>query len=286
MVKTPRLAPYSMELPCMKFPVFVLFCALSVSACAQSTPAAADSAAKSPAGKRSDASKEAMVRSAIKALNPKLEADRIAPAPIPGFQEAIVRGQVLYFSDDGKYLLEGSLYDMQTKQDLSQIGISVVRREALANVPVSDRIVFAPVGVPKHTVAVFTDIECGFCRKLHSEIALYNKLGIAVEYLAFPRAGLDSPDALAMESVWCSDDRRKALTDAKNGRAVAPKRCANPVKAQYTLGQRIGLQGTPMIINSDGVALPGYLPPAELLKALDKLAAESKPKTATAAGGR
>jgi thiol:disulfide interchange protein DsbC len=278
-----------MELPCMKLPVFALFCALSVSACAQSTPVAADSAVKAPAGKRSDASKEAMVRSAIKALNPELEADRIGPAPIPGFQEAIVRGQVLYFSDDGKYLLEGSLYDMQTKQDLSQVGISVVRREALSKVPSTDRIVFAPVGPPKHTVTVFTDIECGFCRKLHSEIALYNKLGIAVEYLAFPRAGLDSPDAVAMESVWCSDDRRKALTDAKNGRPVAPKRCNNPVSAQYKLGQRLGLQGTPMIINSEGVALPGYLPPDKLLEALNKLAAESKKakaKVATAAGGR
>ena len=282
----------------MKLPVFVLFCALSVSACAQSTPATADKAVD-PAGKpadpkatvpavakRSDASKETMVRAALKALNPDIEADWVGPAPMPGFQEAIVSGQVLYFSDDGRYMVQGSLFDMQLKKDLSQVGISELRREQLQKVPPSDRIVFAPVGKPKHTVSVFTDIECGFCRKLHSEIAQYNKLGIAVEYLAFPRAGLESPDALAMESVWCSDDRRKALTDAKNGRPVAPKRCTNPVTAQYKLGQRLGLQGTPMIINSDGVALPGYLPPDKLLEALNKLALESKAKPATAAGGR
>jgi thiol:disulfide interchange protein DsbC len=151
---------------------------------------------------------------------------------------------------------------------------------------VTDRIVFAPAGMPKHTVSVFTDVECGYCRKLHSEIAAYNKLGISVQYLAFPRAGLGTPDWLAMESVWCSDDRRKAMTDAKDGRPVPPKRCNNPVTAQYELGQRIGLQGTPMIINSEGVALPGYMPPDQLLEALDKLAAESKAKVATAAGGR
>jgi thiol:disulfide interchange protein DsbC len=276
-----------MELPCMKLPVFALLCALSVSACAQSVPAAADKAAdpaaKTPGpiaattpGKPADGSKEAMVRAAIKALNPKLEADRIGPAPIPGFQEAIVAGQVLYFSDDGRYMLQGSLYDMQTKKDLSQAGISVLRRDELKKVPVADRIVFAPVGPRKHTLSVFTDIECGFCRKMHSEIADYNRLGIAIEYLAFPRAGLTSPDALAMESVWCSADRRKALTDAKNGRPVPPKRCSNPVAAQYGLGQRIGLQGTPMAINADGIALPGYLPPDKMLEALDKLAAEAK----------
>jgi thiol:disulfide interchange protein DsbC len=293
----PTVAPrtHSMELPCMKLPVFALLCALNVSACAQTTPAVADKsadpaakAATSPAstGGKQAGSKEAMVRAALKALNPKIEVDRIGPAPMPGFQEAIVGGQVLYFSDDGRYMLQGSLYDMQAKKDLSQVGLSELRREELEKIPVTDRIVFAPAGTPKYTVAVFTDIECGYCRKLHSEMAAYNKLGISVQYLAFPRAGLGSPDALAMESVWCSDDRRKALTDAKGGRPASPKRCTNPVTAQYNLGQRLGLQGTPMIINSDGVAMPGYMPPDQLLEALDKLAAESKGKVATAAGGR
>ncbi len=279
----------------MKFPVFALLCALSVSACAQSKPADADKAAAPEAGKaagaasgkQADTPKEAMIRAALKTIDPRVVPDRIAPAPMPGFQEVIVSGQVIYFSDDGRYMLQGSLYDVKAKKDLSQIGLSVLRRAALSKVPVSERIVFAPVGIRKHSVSVFTDIECGYCQKLHSEIAEYNKLGIAIEYLAFPRAGLASQDALAMESVWCSADRRKALTDAKNGRPVPPKRCDNPVAAQYKIGQQIGLQGTPMIINSDGVALPGYLPPDKLLEALDKLAAEekgAKDKVATAAG--
>lgn len=279
----------------MKFPVFALLCALSVSACAQSKPADADKAAAPEAGKaagaasgkQADTPKEAMIRAALKTIDPRVVPDRIAPAPMPGFQEVIVSGQVIYFSDDGRYMLQGSLYDVKAKKDLSQIGLSVLRRAALSKVPVSERIVFAPVGIRKHSVSVFTDIECGYCQKLHSEIAEYNKLGIAIEYLAFPRAGLASQDALAMESVWCSADRRKALTDAKNGRPVPPKRCDNPVAAQYKIGQQIGLQGTPMIINSDGVALPGYLPPDKLLEALDKLAAEekgTKDKVATAAG--
>ena len=304
-VQAPRFPNYPMELPCMKLPVFVLLCALSVSACAQPAPAVADqaaapdkaatlaanTAAPAPAagtpapGNAAVGSKEAMVRAAIKSLNPALTADYVGPAPIPGFQEAIVGGQVLYFSNDGRYMMQGSLYDMQEKKDLSQAGLSVVRRDELKKVPATDRIVFAPVGPRKHTITVFTDIECGYCRKMHSEMADYNKRGIAIEYLAFPRAGLTSPDALAMESVWCSADRRKALTDAKNGRPVPPKRCTNPVAMQYALGQRIGLQGTPMAVNVDGVALPGYLPPDKMLEALDELAAESKGTTA-AAGSR
>lgn len=278
----------------MKFPVFALLCALSLSACAQSTPAATDKAAAAgdkapgaPAPARpADAAKDAMVRAKLKELDARLVPDRVAPAAIAGFQEAIVNGQTLYFSDDGRYMLQGSVYDLKEKRDIGRDGLSALRREELAKIPVSDRIVFAPVGPAKHTVAVFTDIECGYCRKLHSQIAQYNKLGIAVQYLAFPRAGLGSPDALVMESVWCSDDRRKALTDAKNGQSIAPKRCDNPVATEYKLGQRLGLQGTPMIVDIDGEVLPGYMDPPAMLEALDKLAAERTKGSGTPAGGR
>jgi thiol:disulfide interchange protein DsbC len=281
-----------MESSRMKLPLFALLCALSVSACAQATPAGADTPAAAtaatdktpaaPAAKATvaDPSKEAMVRSALKSLNPQLEVESVSPAPIPGFQQAIVQGQVVYLSNDGRYMLQGSLFDMHEKQDLGEVAMSKLRREQLQKVPATDRIVFAPVGVPKHTVSVFTDIECGYCRKMHSEMAEYNKRGISIEYLAFPRAGLTSADAVAMESVWCSDDRRKALTDAKNSRPVPPKRCSNPVASQYKLGQRLGLQGTPMAINSEGFALPGYLPPDRMLEVLNEMAAKAKSKAA------
>lgn len=268
----------------MKLPLFALLCALSVSACAQTKPADADKAAGSDGGKASaGTADEAKIRAALKNLNPKLVPEHIGPGPIPGYQEVIFSGNVIYVSNDGRYLIQG-LMDLDTKEDLSQSGaLPALRRAELKKIPATDRIVFAPVGVRKHTVTVFTDIECGYCRKMHSEVGEYNKLGIAFEYVAFPRAGIGSPDALAMESVWCSADRRKALTDAKNGLPVPPKRCDNPVEAQHDIGQRIGLQGTPMVINADGVALPGYLPPARMLEALDKLAAEAK--TGTAAAG-
>lgn len=276
----PRHLLKMMEPARMKFPVFALLCALSLSACAQTAPAGADKAAAPP---KADAGTEKRVRAALAKIAPKAELDRVAPAAVAGFTEVITEGQTVYVSNDGRYLIQGSLFDIDKKEDISQLGLSVVRRAELSKIPATDRIVFAPVGPAKHRVAIFTDIECGFCRKLHEDIAEYNKRGIAIEYLAFPRAGLQSADGVAMQSVWCASDRRKALTDAKAGRPVPPTACKNPVADQYESGRRMGLTGTPMIINEDGLMLPGYLPPDKMLESLDKLATQSK--AAQAAGG-
>ncbi|MFD0724124.1 disulfide isomerase DsbC N-terminal domain-containing protein [Lysobacter brunescens] len=268
----------------MKYPVFALLCALSLSACAQTAPAGADKAGASAAATKPEGDVEKRIRAALASIAPKAELDRIAPAPIPGFMEVITEGQTVYVSNDGRYMIDGYLFDIAKKENLSELGLSVVRRAELAKIPASDRIVFAPVGPARHRVAIFTDIECGFCRKLHEDIAEYNKRGIAIEYLAFPRSGLRSPDGLAMQSVWCASDRRQALTDAKAGRPVPPMACKNPVADQYESGRRMGLTGTPMIINEDGLMLPGYLPPDKMLESLDKLAAQGKGAQATAGG--
>ncbi len=214
---------------------------------------------------------DARAVNALHKVNPNLQVDRVAAAPMPGFRELIVAGQTLYVSDDGRYVMQGSLYDVNSKKDLSQDTMAAMRREELAKVPASQRIVFAPAN-PKYTVSVFTDIQCGYCQKLHSQIAQYNAQGIAVEYLAFPRMGLASEDATQMEAVWCSADRKKALTDAKSGKRINAPRCTNPVAMEYNLGQRLGLAGTPMIVAPNGVAAPGYLDPTNLKLWLDAVA--------------
>jgi protein-disulfide isomerase len=161
---------------------------------------------------------EARVSQALRELDPRIQVESIQPSPIPGFREVIATGQVVYVSDDGKYLFQGGLLDIAKRKDMSEAAMAKLRLEILKTLPVEDRIVFAPAGKPKHTVVVLTDIECGYCRKFHNDIAEYTKRGIEVEYLAFPRAGLASADYRSMVSVWCAPDRRKALTDAKNGR--------------------------------------------------------------------
>jgi thiol:disulfide interchange protein DsbC len=128
--------------------------------------------------------------------------------------------------------------------------------------------VFAPRET-KHTVTVFTDVDCTYCRKLHAEMKQYNDLGIRVRYLFYPRSGPDSESWTKAEQVWCSANRNEALTRAKRGDSLTAKACANnPVARDYELGQDVGLRGTPAIILPSGELLGGYVPPAMLIKRL------------------
>ena len=210
-----------------------------------------------------------------------MRVDRIEAAPIDGFRQVIVGGQVVYVTDDGKYLLQGTLLDVAERKDLNEVAMSDLRREMLATVPARDRIVFAPEA-PKYTVSVFTDVDCGYCRKLHGEIDAYNEQGIAIEYLAFPRMGPGSENFDEMVAVWCAEDPRAALTKAKGGGEIRGT-CTSPVAMQYALGQRLGLTGTPMIVAPDGSQLGGYVPPQRLREMLDELAARSAPADASPA---
>jgi len=259
---------------------FALLCLASLSACAQpaspaKAPAKPAAAAPAPAGT------DQRVRAALTTLDPDFKPDYIGAAPFPGFREVVVGGQVLYVSDDGRYLIQAQPFDIQARQFAASEGLLAYRRDQLAKVPRSERIVFSPPN-PKYTISVFTDIECGYCRKLHSEIDELNRQGIAVEYLAFPRMGLGSQDYKDMVSVWCAPDRKQALTAAKNGKPVTERSCKSPVNMEYDLGQRLGVNGTPAIFGPDGMQLGGYLPPAQLRAALDKRGAVG---AAAAAGG-
>jgi len=270
-------------MPMIRLLFAALLGALSLTACAQAPQApGADAKAAPAAANAGGGAVDAKVREAIKRLNPQISIEYIGVAPLPGFREVIAGGQLVYISDDGRYLVQGAVVDLQGGNRELMKGSPAMARyrsELIKSVPHADRIVFSPPNA-KYTVSVFTDIECGYCRKLHSEIAEINRQGIAVEYLAFPRMGLGSQDHKDMISVWCSSDRKKALTEAKSGRPVQSRDCTNPVTMEYNIGQRVGVDGTPAIFAADGTQLGGYLPPAALRKALDDLAAEQ-----TKAGG-
>jgi len=267
----------------MKALLPLLLCAASLTACAEAPDAAGTAADASGAGAvgglappPAAGSADERALEALHSINPSIEVDHLGPAPLPGFREAVVGGQMVYISDDGRYLLQGALFDVREKADLSQAGMADVRRRLLATIPASERIVFAPED-PDYTVSVFTDVECGYCRRLHADIEEYNRLGIAIEYLAFPRMGPASEDFRKMVSVWCAADRRAAMTAAKEGSRVQARDCTSPVARHYDIGRRVGLTGTPMIVTEDGTQMPGYMPPADLRAALDRLAAEAKP---------
>lgn len=194
--------------------------------------------------------------------------DDVRLSVIPGVYEVTREGAVLYVTRDARYLLAGDVYDLDTDDNLTDARRRAVRMQILGNVPESQMIVFAPKE-PRYTVTIFTDIDCGVCRELHSQIAEYNRAGIAVRYLMYPRSGPNTESWEKAERVWCAANKRDALTRAKRGETVkSPKCAADAVLRDYELAQNFMLRGTPSIFLPSGELIPGYLPPAALLARL------------------
>jgi thiol:disulfide interchange protein DsbC len=204
--------------------------------------------------------------------------ENIKPSPIDGWY-MIQKGSVLaYISKDGRYLLQGDLIDLESQVNLSEESRTHARRDLMAELDDNDVIVFAPKDV-KYTVSVFTDVDCTYCRRLHSQIEQYMANGIEVRYLLYPRGGPASAAWNTSEAVWCAKDRGEALTLAKLDREFDSSACdASAVQQHYILGQEVGLSGTPAIVLDDGELIAGYLPPDALRMRLEQKAAAAVPK--------
>ncbi len=211
---------------------------------------------------------EAVIKQSLSRAIPAAAIDHVVPSPLDGISEVLVGMNVFYVSNDGKYVFEGKLIDMSTRTNLTEAILGKVRKEAISAIDEKSMIVF-PAKDERHTITVFTDIDCGYCRKLHNEIDAYNAEGITVRYLSFPRSGPDTPSYDKAVSVWCADDRNKAMTTAKSGGKLPAKDCANPVRDHFNVGVEMGVAGTPAIVMENGVLLPGYLPAKKLAEELD-----------------
>ena len=213
------------------------------------------------------AAPEDTIRSSLTKAVPDIKIDSISRSPIDGLYEVMVGSQIMYVTGDGRHFLDGRIVDLKSREDLTEPRLSGARKRLVDGVGESEMIIFEPAGETKHTVTVFTDIECGYCRKLHSQIAEYGKEGIRVRYLFFPRSGKGSPAYTEAISVWCAGDaaaRREAMTTAKAGKPIAEKTCANPVDEHMAVGEELGLRGTPAIITETGEMIPGYVEPKRL----------------------
>ncbi len=216
----------------------------------------------------------ATVNSALKKLIPTETPDRVTASPIKGLYEVAYGTTIFYISEDGKYLLQGDLIDVADRKNLTSFTRRAARGDIAKSIKKEDTIVFAPKDKKAdHVVYVFTDIDCPYCRKLHNEIGDYNKAGIEVRYLMYPRAGIGSPSYQKAVDVWCAKDRAAALTKSKAGEAVPKGSCKNPIKEQMALGEEVGVTGTPAILLQTGDLIPGYRPAADLKKILDSVAA-------------
>jgi len=202
------------------------------------------------------------------AANENIRVRSIQPSKIPGLYEVQIIGKgIIYMEKAGGYFIDGKMLQIVGKEvvnitDKSMVGL---RADLMAGVKKEDSIVFSPAGEVKASVAVFTDVDCGYCQKLHKEVPALNEMGIEVRYLAYPRAGINSNSYRKIASAWCASDRQAAMTKLKQREEIAENVCeGNPVAAQYELGQQIGLTGTPAIVLDNGELIPGYMPAKSL----------------------
>ena len=215
----------------------------------------------------------AETKAQITALKAKLkgkfrsEPSSIKQSQLPNIFEVMYGTEVVYFSADAKYFIAGDMIELETRTNLSDFAKQSVRKEIM------NREDFKPVVFKakdeKHILTVFTDIDCGYCAKLHREMPQINAKGITVEYLMFPRAGLQSKSYEKAVSMWCADDQQQSMTDAKERREITSKTCENPIASQYNLGQEVGVTGTPALVTSTGKLIPGYMPADRLAAMLD-----------------
>lgn len=195
-----------------------------------------------------------------------VQSSEILPAPVAGMKAVLTSSGVLYVTEDGKHIIQGPMYDVSGAQPVNVTSQMLMPH---LNALAKEMIVYkAPQ--EKHVITVFTDITCGYCQKLHSEMADYNALGITVRYLAFPRQGIGSEAEKDMKAVWCAKDRNKAFDDAMSGKGVKPASCDMDIANHYALGVQFGVNGTPAVVLNDGYVVPGYQAPAEMKAFLDQ----------------
>lgn len=218
------------------------------------------------------AAPEDTIREQLLKLDSNIPILSISPAQIQGMYEVELKtGEVLYSDAKGEFYLLGQLYQLSDEKgfvNLTEQKQNAMRKDELAAVKDEKKIVFKAQGVEKSSVYVFTDVDCGYCRKLHQEVPELQKMGISVQYLAFPRGGQQQPAFQKMVNIWCSDDTQKAMSDVKGGGSLENTTCENPVLEQFELGQKLGVNGTPAIFTAEGQQIGGYLPANRLAAVL------------------
>ena len=182
----------------------------------------------------------------------------LSESPIAGVYELVSGGTIFYVNEAGTLLIEGDMIDLENRVSLTEEKLGKLHMGMIADLTESEMLIYQPDEPTDRSITVFTDISCGFCQRLHKEIDTLLESGVAVRYLMFPRAGLNTPAAQALESVWCNDDPQAAMTTAKAGGRVPPSSCVNPMEQHVALAQQVGLRGTPLIYLDSGERIPGY----------------------------
>lgn len=226
--------------------------------------------AETTTAEAADMTPEQQLRESMARLAPDMEITAIAESVMPGVYEVTSGAQIFYLTPNGKYMLEGSIIDLEQRVDISEQRRGSLQMSLINSIPEDQMVVFNnEAGNADRSITVFTDSDCGYCQKLHQEIDAITDANIRVRYLMFPRAGIDSASSRELESVWCSDDQQGAMTIAKTGGQVPEASCENPIQSHVDLARQVGLRGTPLIYLDNGTKIPGYQPAAELVKMIE-----------------
>lgn len=206
------------------------------------------------------------IESRLAEVVPDVTPDAIQPSAIPGVYEVRFGTDILYVSEDGRYLLQGSLIDLETRDNLTDKSLRSVRAEVFDGIPDDELTVYVPEGEVRHVLNIFTDPNCPFCRQLHEEMQTYLDAGVKVRYLIYPVLGRESPTI--MRDIWCAESRTDAMDRAKAGRAIPSADCPTPAEEHLALGRELGISGTPATITDGGELISGFRPATEVIEAL------------------
>jgi len=204
---------------------------------------------------------EKLSASIVLASQGQLQIDSVKVTPLPDIYEVeLSTGEILYSHSSGDYLFAGDMYRTETTGliNLSSDTRQMRNLEKVAAIPEDEMIIYTPDEI-RASITVFTDVDCTYCRALHREIEDLLEMGIQVRYMAYPRGGMEAGSYDKMISVWCSDDRHKSLSQAKNGQNLPARDCETPILDHYDLGNQLGITGTPALVFPDGRVIPGYV---------------------------
>ena len=227
-----------------------------------------------------DASHGSIALEKLRAARPDFEFQLDGQSAIPGYLRVVVKnGPTLYVATEGSHFFDGDVYQIGPSGfiDVEDLRFTAERKRWIANINADDMIVFSPKGEKRAIINVFTDIDCGYCRKMHREIDQLKAYGIEVRYLAYPRSGVDSEGYRKMVTAWCAPDRKDALTRMKRGEDMPIALCSDhPVDEHFALGGKVGVTGTPSVVLMDGSMIPGYQPADALAEQLGLIQSSSE----------
>jgi len=230
-----------------------------------------------PAGAQQDAVAEKIKRELKKNI-PEAQVDSVRKVPFGGLYEVVVGSEIFYTDEKGSFLVLGSIVDMKTRENVTELRMRQLNRVAFDSLPL-DQAIKIVRGNGTRRVAVFADPNCGYCKRFERD--LIGVTDITVYYFLYP---ILAPDSVQKsKAVWCAPDRGKAWIDYMVRDLALPTETSCNTTAidkilDWGKGKRI--TGTPTMFFEDGERVPGAIPLADFEKKL--AAASTKPAKVSA----